>query len=837
MHEAERLFGALFRGIREGELIELRAFKQGPERDQTQVTWLRQPSDIIDHIMPEMFDVYFGVNPRRGRVGTNDYVTRIVAYAADLDIGDAPLAPAVAQYGIEPSAVVKSGGGYHLYWFLQEPEPNTAEHAQQRKAFIALGGSDAVHDAARILRVPGTYNTKYGEPRPVELVKCDDQVRYPDWVFQVIVNVPEKTRRRLYTGDVSGFKSRSERDWAVLRQLAIAGLTDDQIKHVLWFSRAGDRFREKEWPRLLERDLEAVRRLGPGRNAAEIFNNTTDNCYYKEAGGGAQKISTFVIEPTALLEGQAEDDDYIVGNIRAEGTTHVWQDIALPKRAFIDRRALNRSLGKAAWSWLGTDGDVLKLLPVLMHDIQQRGVPILRTVKALGRYGNVWITPTDVITPTGHAPFGESGYAYLNPHQERPQVAYPVVESDDEFRTYAGQLVRAVLDVNRREVTLPILCWFVATAFKPVLSFSGREFPILQGVGTRGAGKTTTLRSLMLPMFGYADPISYSCDTTDFVLLSLMTSTTSIPVALSEYRASVSNIERLLRRLRLAYDSGYDARGRPDQTTRSYELSAPVCVDGEMPIDDPAIMERSVIVTFHPEDLTDSRRASFNEAAKLVVENKFAERFVRWSLTHVPNLALADDISRQYLPDKLPDRVRKSTARIVVGYQALRAFLQGVYDLPDVDQQVMDSLTQDWYRTILLGDSGRTVVLVDEMVEDIVHAVVRARRDATVIGATKALSHTMPFLWRFESEPPVLYFNLASVINWWTQQRRSRGLPSLTRNAAQNQLRERVGTGTGQYIIEAVSHHTVAGPTSMYGVRIHDAIAAGLDIPTGRRQG
>lgn len=78
-----------------------------------------------------------------------------------------------------PSAVVDSGGGYHLYWLLREPYPTdtdarlaAAKHIQDRWVGV-VGGDPGVKDLPRILRVPGSHNFKYDPPRPVTWVACD----------------------------------------------------------------------------------------------------------------------------------------------------------------------------------------------------------------------------------------------------------------------------------------------------------------------------------------------------------------------------------------------------------------------------------------------------------------------------------------------------------------------------------------------------------------------------------------------------------------------------------------------------------------------------------------
>jgi len=81
---------------------------------------------------------------------------------------------------LEASAIVKSGHGYHAYWFLDA----TGEHDLPRwtatqKAIAAHFGSDAsVHDVSRIMRLPGSYHCKDQEAKLVTLEKCVKTLRY-----------------------------------------------------------------------------------------------------------------------------------------------------------------------------------------------------------------------------------------------------------------------------------------------------------------------------------------------------------------------------------------------------------------------------------------------------------------------------------------------------------------------------------------------------------------------------------------------------------------------------------------------------------------------------------
>lgn len=78
-----------------------------------------------------------------------------------------------------PSAVVDSGGGYHLYWLLDSPFvlSSVGDSGRARKlqaAWVTLvDGDPQSKDLARVLRVPGTHNYKYTPARPVTILSAN----------------------------------------------------------------------------------------------------------------------------------------------------------------------------------------------------------------------------------------------------------------------------------------------------------------------------------------------------------------------------------------------------------------------------------------------------------------------------------------------------------------------------------------------------------------------------------------------------------------------------------------------------------------------------------------
>ena len=178
-------------------------------------------------------DVWFGVATRchqldGGRRGGADDCVAIPALWLDIDIAgpghltDHPLPPGVDaartildQYPHPPTAIVHSGGGLQAWWLLAEPLDTGDDadallaswaHTWQTRA-AALGWHvDNVFDVARVMRLPGTYNRKLDEPRPVTVIEADWGRTYGIDDLDTYLDAPPPppeptpTRRTPYTG-------------------------------------------------------------------------------------------------------------------------------------------------------------------------------------------------------------------------------------------------------------------------------------------------------------------------------------------------------------------------------------------------------------------------------------------------------------------------------------------------------------------------------------------------------------------------------------------------------------------------------------------------------------
>jgi hypothetical protein len=84
---------------------------------------------------------------------------------------------------IPPSVVVDSGNGYHCYWLFPKPVRVTDDNREALRRLQArwnayVGGDPQAKDLARVLRLPGTYNSKYDPPRLVTFVWYNPDFTY-----------------------------------------------------------------------------------------------------------------------------------------------------------------------------------------------------------------------------------------------------------------------------------------------------------------------------------------------------------------------------------------------------------------------------------------------------------------------------------------------------------------------------------------------------------------------------------------------------------------------------------------------------------------------------------
>lgn len=161
--------------------------------------------------------VWFGVGVRRERVvgrGTASDVVSFPGLWLDIDVASAgwhkrtDLPPTIdegrqllTEFPLEPTAVIHTGGGLQAWWLfdeLQEADrvtPLLDGWAFTWQSIAAAHGwhIDSVFDAARVMRLPGTFNLKGADPLPVTITDVTWDRRYGlDDIEQWLIPMPER---------------------------------------------------------------------------------------------------------------------------------------------------------------------------------------------------------------------------------------------------------------------------------------------------------------------------------------------------------------------------------------------------------------------------------------------------------------------------------------------------------------------------------------------------------------------------------------------------------------------------------------------------------------------
>ena len=136
-------------------------------------------------------DLYMGPAPRPRQQGTRDAIEHSHVAWADCDTPESM--DALEDFDPPPSMVVGSGAGQHAYWSMWPPvAPDVLEQTNRRIAF-ALGADMRATDAARILRPPGTFNFKTGEPVPVVVQSINVEIFTAEDVAGLLPDPPART--------------------------------------------------------------------------------------------------------------------------------------------------------------------------------------------------------------------------------------------------------------------------------------------------------------------------------------------------------------------------------------------------------------------------------------------------------------------------------------------------------------------------------------------------------------------------------------------------------------------------------------------------------------------
>jgi len=804
------LLNLCFSGLNNDNLIELSI--GGTDREHRR--WI--PIRAIDALkIPEQLDVYFGpaVRAKADAIGKANCLGSQVLWV-DLDRPD--LIPAV----LPPSAIVRSGHGYHLYWRIDTFIPERKEIETRNASLAQSVKGDSCHNIDRLMRLPGSMNMKESD---APIVVSVDIIR-PEYVYSLgdvdaSLAITDKMARKVRNGDRRGYTSRSERDWAIVTALVSAGMSDESITRIFDCHKCGDKH-QSERGHYLDKTIASAR-----ESSAEVITIRTkagdggsedqagpgpvvekDNCYYMASGRGAAQVSTFVLDPLLLLEG---DEDAIVADVRANGTKHVWKGEVFTKTELSSLGKLTPRLNKAAWNWLGRDLHVRQMSAYLIQQLQAKGVPLARSTRTMGRHSIVdddrtyYVTREAVIGSDGSIWKGDSRapIVYVPATKNLPSISITDSHLSQEVKEVIAENLPNLHDPD---AIWPMIGWYAATPLKPAIEEAGYRFPILSVSGTKGSGKTTLIQRIFLRMAGYTDPKGYDANTTRFVLLSLLGSSNAPPISFSEFRANMT--KEFLRYILLSYDSGVDARGRPDQTITQYPLTAPFSIDGEDQLQDPAVKERIVAVHLKKDTVMKDSPAwrAFQRLSAVDLHSlslPYALHTLQIGGVREGLIDAQKEVDKAFVYP-MPDRVRRNLAVAWYGIDILADFL----GTPRPPIQVMRQALENVY----VVARGRAPVAADDFVEFVVNIAARGSAN-----------------FSYKLKDGVLWFHVTPAYHAYASHSHRMGQPSLSKAAMVSMLEEMT-----RFVLPAQVMKLEGKMVRAHGIDLQAAYDAELDIPS-----
>lgn len=773
--------------------------------------------------VPSDKNVYFSPALRSGYGSLKEHVAGTHYLWVDSDD------PVMPEPTFPPSIIVSSGHGYHLYWRISEPLTDIEAIEIYNKILIAdvPTADPGCWNANRLLRVPGTYNAKPNMDPVLASIQHVTNITYDSHDFLTLAQLDDATRHKIRTGAQASYRSRSERDWAVVCALVNAGATDKLIELLFENAEVGDKYRNEKTPEhylthTIAKSREEMiaqtpitlggmgtkpkkERKGTQTNPVTIVEK--EDGYYM-VGTTSRRVSTFTLQPVVLLDGSVFDKpDMIVCNVHAGG--FIWDSVIFGRDAFSSVSKMDTYCKYGQWQWLGHDADIRLLLPYIMQKLKEAGFPKVAASPTLGlhiiRDRLLFLTDTQTIAADAVWNGIDAPLTWMPTNREHPSLHLGMDVTEAQLAKLAELLPR----LNEPCTIWGMIGWYAASCLKPWLETNHYRFPILDITGTKGSGKTTLMQRVLMPLFGQIDAKPYDAGTTKFVQLALLGASNAVPVAFSEFRFDA--VEKFNRTILLAYDTGHDPRGRADQTTQDYPLSAPFSVDGEDVINDAAGRERIVLARLRPATIIEGGDAyqAFREIRTFISDelgSNFAGYYIQRCLTEVVTgnadrmLHEAREELFSAFPGHVPDRIRNNYTVALFG---IKLFCRAVG---------MQAPTADIFRPsigeLVNLDSGLSRTLIDEFAESLVNAMKHQGGQG--------------FHWRYESKDQVAYFQMSSTHSWWLGQRRKQGRSAMERDAIINQLRE------ATYYVPAKT----VDNTWMYGISLPRAQEAGLDVPS-----
>lgn len=225
---------------------EIRAISREKKIERGFFRWPHERAGLVAFAAPlrQAFNIYFGACLRCSKAGTADQVLRADGFWCDIDWKATPKDQAekrLAESPVRPSAVIESGGGLHLWWFLREPVMGEDLRKLRTWNLRLAAWFDAdknACDPARIMRLPGTLNHKYAQSVAARIRDLAPERRYNLMDFDFLPELatgaaPERSLPQLLPKIVAEGQGRNSMLTSLAGSLRRRGMEPDEIREML----------------------------------------------------------------------------------------------------------------------------------------------------------------------------------------------------------------------------------------------------------------------------------------------------------------------------------------------------------------------------------------------------------------------------------------------------------------------------------------------------------------------------------------------------------------------------------------------------------------------------
>ncbi len=441
-----------------------------------------------------------------------------------------------------------------------------------------------------------------------------------------------------------------------------------------------------------------------------------DNCYYKMIGktNGSEKITSFTIMPKELLT--LPGKDCLVCDIQTELNSK-YENVLIENTDWHTKQKFLKALGHSDCVFLGSERDLQLLCDYINHKITVKKTG----TKVIGLINDIWvvkglnITCEEIKKDVTLVPYDKGDEAFYN------KIQYSLLPNT-EYLQVASEFYSNILNINKPEIIIPWIGWLFATPLKTRFKESGEGFPLIFVHGSQGGGKTSTAK-LLMRLCGYNISDPFSCTMRIFPMLKTLASTNSIPVFLDEFKKSdmrEDQVDNLLRFMRKAYMGEVESKGRADQTTEDYYITAPMCVMGEWNINQPALMERMLIVRFDGSVKKENEmQEAFSKIKELNLEG-FMPHYIKFCLNQNPAQLMVEAktaVDNVFAETRIAPRIKHNLSVMMLGLKLFRDYaLQNKIHMPEFDNS---SILRKQLKEVTGSENGFVRSALDQFIDEL----------------------------------------------------------------------------------------------------------------------